>query len=84
MHFTVTAEVDATSLFENQSADWIYCVTFATFTHADACEFVLHCGDHDYAEAKVSEMRAAGCSKHFIKAYRLAAKSGAVRIIFFA
>lgn len=84
MHFTVTAEVDATGMFEDESADWRYCKERATFSHAQACEFILHCGDRDYAEGRLTEMKAAGCSNAFIDAYRFAAESGAVRVLFHA
>jgi len=84
MHFTVTAEVDATAMFDDESADWRYCKERATFTHADACEFVLHCGDDEYVDGRILEMKAAGCSAAFIDAYRLAAERGAVRVIFYA
>ena len=84
MHFTVTAEVDATAMFDDESADWRYCKDQATFAHAEACEFVIHCGDDDYVAGRLQEMTAAGCSADFIAAYRRAAESGAVRVLFYA
>jgi hypothetical protein len=84
MHFTITAEIDATEMFADEGPDWRFCEEHATFIHVDACEYVIHCADEAYAEGKAQEMEAAGCSAEFIRAYRDAARSGALRVIFYA
>jgi hypothetical protein len=84
---SVTAEVDAGILFDNEgqvSIDWHYCAEHATFTHKSACEFIIHCGDPNFVLNTVNDMKDFGCSKQFINSYKKAAKEGAIRVLFWA
>jgi hypothetical protein len=90
----VTAEVEASDLFEGENVNWRYCLRHATFQHKDetACEFILHIGsdlmwDGDsppYWQSTVEEMRQFGCSESFVGAYLAAKEIGAVRVLFYA
>lgn len=82
-HFTTMAEVDATDLFKDESINWHYCNEMATFSHREACEFIIHSGDNDFVERKIKEMKSFDCTEEFINAYRVAAASGAIRILFY-
>jgi hypothetical protein len=82
--FTVTAEVEAIGLFEDENVNWRFCMEHATFTHKDACEFIIHCGDSEFVTNVIEGMKVFGCTKEFIAAYKLAADSGAVRVLFYA
>jgi hypothetical protein len=96
MELSTLAEIEATEMFEDESADWRYCVKEATFAHTspDACEFIFHIGDpldrrleapgDSYADHRVEEMRAFGCSEEFVGAYLEALAEGAVRVLFWA
>lgn len=58
-------------------------MTHATFTHRDACEFVLHIGSDSHWQSQVDEMRVGGCTTDFVDAYLAAKNAGAVRVIFY-
>ena len=83
-HFTTMAEVNADSYFEDESVNWKYCMCHATFSHKEACEFIIHSGDNDFVEHKVEEMKEFGCTEDFINAYKMAAASGAIRVLFWS
>lgn len=83
-HFTELAEIDATEFFEDESVNWQYCMCHATFSHKEACEFIIHSGDAEFVNHRSEEMKEFGCTKDFIDAYRKAAKQGAIRILFYA
>lgn len=70
--------------FEEGDSDWNYCVAQATFSHKEACEFILHCGagNDGHAEFMVKTMITAGCSPAFMEAYLAAKDAGAVRVLF--
>ena len=86
-HFSTMAEIEASEFFTNdqqdETPDWHWCNKNATFSHNDACEFIIHCGDKEFAESKAERMLKGGCSKEFVSAYKLAAASGAVRVLFY-
>lgn len=87
--FTVTAEIDATELFENENVNWKFCIQEATFSHREACEFVLHYGEREdddppYGERYAERMREAGCTDEFVQAFLDAGRAGAVRVLFYA
>jgi hypothetical protein len=88
IQYSVTAEIDATVLFENHGVDWEYCKKHGTFQHKEACEFVLHIGTErgkgSYVETKITEMKEFGCTHLFMGAYLRAAEQGAVRVLFYA
>lgn len=90
VEFSVLADVDATDFFVDaegdESVNWDWCVANATFSHKDACEFVVHIGDAAASmEASVVEsMKEAGCTEDFINAYQSAARAGAMRVLFHA
>jgi hypothetical protein len=83
-HFTTVAEIEASDLFEDESINWKYCRCHATFSHKEACEFIIHSGDPEFVENTVDEMVSFGCTKDFIESYKLAAASGAVRVLFWS
>lgn len=82
-HFTTMAEIDATEFFKDEGVNWQYCNEQATFSHKHSCEFIIHCGDADFARSKAKDMKDAGCTIAFIDSYLLAAASGAVRVLFY-
>lgn len=82
-HFTTMAEVEASEFFPDENVNWNYCMTQATFSHRDACEFIIHCGDPDFVKNRATHMRNFGCTPAFIDAYLLAAASGAIRVLFY-
>lgn len=64
---------DAFDLFENESINWKYCMENATFTHRDACEFVLYLSqDDDIFEDTLTEMKEFGCTEEFMKTVKQA------------
>lgn len=68
---------------DEEDPDWRFCMTRASFSHRDACEFILHCGNSldDHVEFVVADMKMFGCSPDFIEAYQEAAKAGATRLL---
>lgn len=83
MHFTTMCEVEASEFFPDEGVNWKYCMEHATFVHKDACEFIIHCGDGEFTNNTAERMMNYGCTKEFIAAYKLAAASGAVRVMFY-
>jgi hypothetical protein len=86
---SVMVEIGASELFENENVNWQYCMKHATFSHKEACEFILHIGDKDcyeksHAERTLEEMRDFGCTVEFIRCYEEAVKMGATRVLFYA
>jgi len=78
-------DVYSMDLFEDEGVNWQYCKANATFSHKEACEFILHIGtEKDYYKNKIREMKEFGCTRAFIDTYRAAKKKGAVRICFYA
>ena len=77
--------------FGDENADWQWCVANATFSHREACEFMLYIGDAAL-EAKIDarpywkmfseQMRNGGCSDGFIAAYLEAKDAGAMFALF--
>ena len=85
-HFTVMVEIEAGEFFDDESVNWKFCVEHATFSHQEACEFILHCGsdeDGDGVKDTVAAMTEFGCTPAFIEAYREAAREGAARVLFY-
>jgi len=73
------ADYEAGDLFEDEGADYQYCLDHATFKHFEACEFILHIGDGadtEYATNKIEEMQDYGCTETFIDVYRAALEQG--------
>lgn len=75
--------------FGEENADWQWCIKNATFSHRDACEFMLYIGeavDHDggipYWKMFSDEMRTGGCTEEFIAAYLEAKDAGATFALF--
>lgn len=76
--------------FDDDGPDWSYCQAHATFSHREACEFVLHVGSDgidasglpEYARNLVDEMMRWTCTPAFIEAYTSAARTGAARVLF--
>ena len=66
--------------------NWMYCNEHATFSHRDACEFIIHIGPAQegsrHWEFVVDEMKVCGCTQDFIQAYLDAKDAGAVRVMF--
>lgn len=69
--------------------NWMYCNEHATFSHREACEFILHIGIDPNVEAGdehwrhvVDEMKTFGCTQEFIQAYLDAKDAGAMRVMF--
>lgn len=83
-HYTQIADIEATEFFEDESINWRYCMCHATFSHREACEFIIHAGDPEFVENRVDEMKDFGCTEDFIKAYVGAAAAGAVRVLFWS
>jgi hypothetical protein len=85
MAVSVLMEIEATDLFRDENVNWRYCKAHATFSHKEACEFVLHIGDEDeYMQSKIDEMLEFGCTIEFVRCYEKAAKMGATRVLFWA
>jgi hypothetical protein len=75
-------------VFEDGDTDHEYCKKYATFTHNNACEFILHIGsdlheDDSFYANQLRRMKKGKCSKQFIKTYKKAAKRGATRVLFY-
>ena len=77
-------EVDAAQLFADESKDWEFCKEFATYSHYEACEFILHIGPKDYSDHRIKEMEEFGCSAGLINAYKAARESWATNVLFYA
>ena len=81
--------IEATDLFGDENINWQWCVAHATFTHRDACEFVVYVGpsigeaDSAY-RSTLASMREHGCTEAFVSAYTQAAKIGALYVMFHA
>lgn len=90
-NLSVLVEVDATELFgsSDDNPNWRFCNERASFSHKEACEFIVHVGENpdregSYFQLKVAEMREFGCTEDFIEAYTVAKKLGAERVLFHA
>lgn len=81
MQLTTTSEIWWDFNDEDPNGHW--CMAHATFTHRDACKFVLHISSDEYWQRQTSDMRVGGCTAEFIAAYLVAKDSGAVRVIFY-
>ena len=77
-------DVDASDLFEDESPDWKYCIEHATFSHREACEFMLYIGDDTSAEVLRAHMSTNGCSQDFLALVELATKRKAVWLMLHA
>jgi hypothetical protein len=92
MPITNLAEVDASDLFKDEGADWRWCCDNATFTHKEACEFILHIGnptdilqgDDTIFEETCKSMKDSGCTQDLIDCYVSAKEAGATRVLFYA
>lgn len=93
MNFSSLAEVDASEFFmADDSHEWDWCFSNATFAHKEACEFVVHIGDPSEIlkgndtlfEHNIESMKKYGCSQKFIDLYREAKEAGATRVLFYA
>lgn len=84
MELSQIAEIDATDLFEGENINWQYCMQHATFSHKEACEFIIHIGDDEFIANCIQEMQEFGCTEDFIRAYREAKATGAWRVLFWA
>jgi hypothetical protein len=84
MTMSVIAEVESSGLFEDDNVNWQYCRAHATFSHREACEFIIHCGEPSYWKERIKQMKEYGCTKDFIEEYEKAAEAGAVRVLFYA
>ena len=82
-HFTTMAEVEASEFFPDENVNWNYCMEHATFSHRDACEFIIHSGDPEFVKHTATQMKNFGCTPAFRDAYLLAAASGAIRVLFY-
>jgi len=82
-HFTTMAEIEASEFFPDEGVNWKYCMEHATFSHRDACEFIIHCGDGEFTKSTAERMKNFGCTIPFIDAYILASASGAIRVLFY-
>ena len=85
----ILVQIDATDLFENENANWQWCVDNATFAHHDACEFIVHIGHEPDADDSpfrrtVARMADFGCTDEFLLACREAAGLGASWVLFYA
>lgn len=77
-----------------EDPNWMYCNEEATFSHREACEFILHIGQEvpgavDTGEDAhwrfiVDNMKKAGCTPDFIQAYLDAKDAGAMRVMFWS
>lgn len=85
MEFSVLMDVDASELFEeNNGINLQYCQKHATFSHKEACEYILHIGDDGYHHFVAKEMANFGCTESFITTYQNARRLGAMRILLHA
>ncbi|OHD23793.1 MAG: hypothetical protein A2Y38_17030 [Spirochaetes bacterium GWB1_59_5] len=92
MEASVMVEIEAGEFFNDEDpaqANWKFCKEHATFSHREACEFILHIGPKHisagkpYWESFVEDMREYGCTEDFITAYLLAKDLGAMRVMFY-
>lgn len=74
-------EVDADFLFENESENWKWCLDNATFTHREACEFIIHLGKDTIFEPSFKKY---GCSKEFSRLIAQARAAGAEWLLLYA
>lgn len=86
MRMEITADIDWQ--FEEGDADHEFCKKNASFTHVEACEFVLHIGQDTHEEdshfnVMLRKMKEEKCSEDFIEQYRQAGELGAIRAIFY-
>jgi hypothetical protein len=93
MYTTILAEVTDcdTLLFETDGEEveggninFQFLADHATFEHRNAHvgEYILHIGDPEYANYKLTEMEEHGCTPEFIELYKQARDQGACRILF--
>ncbi len=59
--------------FEDDEPDWNWCIDAATFSHREACEFLIWIPDDRAVVAdKIVEMKQAGCSSLLINLFKQA------------
>lgn len=86
--FDVLAQIEASAYIGTENPTWDWCRMNATFTHRDACEFIIHIdglvdNPESFTAMKIAEMLNGGCSKSFVAAYAKAAEMGANRVLFY-
>ena len=79
--FKVLAEIEASEFFQDESVNWEFCKGYASFSHKDACEFILPCDCFSIERSR--KMKKYGCTIPFIDAYLQAAAMGADWVIFY-
>jgi len=67
-------DIDVSDLFEDESADYQFCLERAAFSHSEACEFLVHVpSDEDALEELLREMIAYdNCSENLVDLVRAA------------
>lgn len=71
----------------DQDINWKFLNQEATFSHKEACEFILHIGtgsEDQHSGHVIHKMKEFGCTDDFINAYIAAEKAGATRVMFWA
>lgn len=76
-------EIESSELFGEENVNWRYCLDNAAFSHREACEFIVHLGDTDFQQMVIDEMTEYGCTADFVQAYKDAAATGALRVLFY-
>jgi hypothetical protein len=92
IQYNIIANIYAFDLFQyefelcdSDNINWKYCVNNATFSHREACEFILYLypGSVSDFETFTKELKEFGCTSDFIEAVIEARGAGAVYALFY-
>jgi hypothetical protein len=85
LHDTKMVETEWEFHGGDDSSDWVYLNDEATFSHKNACEFILWVpDDRDAFEERLCGMREAGCSPDLIEAFTEARRRGAEKLLIYS
>lgn len=86
----LVATYDATDLFAQEesgisSPDWDWCMEHAAFSHREACEFMVYCGDDtETFKRRLGDMGRQGATQKLINHVKHARGLGAKWAMFYA
>lgn len=77
-------EIDASEFFNNESANWKWCVKYASFSNRELLEFIVCCDSLTETNRMVESMKILGCTYDFIDAFVSANEKGARMVLFYS
>jgi len=87
MEMSILAEIEWDFPDAEEDVNWKFLQEEGTFSHKEACEFILHIGngseDQHFGHV-VHKMKEFGCADDFINAYLAAKNAGAMRVMFWS